>query len=189
MQVVWFTPGLIHRLVNDGDLEIIIVMQNSGLPEAGDCVLSLPAEYLGSTARYREVANLPPPEAGRDRIEAHARQRKDLSVKGFVELRSRMELEGPQALDDFYRAAAAMTKDQIAEWKELWHLGAGYASATTGAQLDALEHGDLSHLDGAVVRQAQLRPGSPRPGMCGRITNFDPVPGTVMLTHPDGEHK
>ena len=94
MQVVWFTPGMIHRLVNDGGLQIIIVMQNSGLPEAGDCVLSLPEEYLGSRDRYREIANLPPPETGHDHIEDHARRRKDLSVKGFVELRSRMERAG-----------------------------------------------------------------------------------------------
>ncbi|MZD09815.1 cupin domain-containing protein, partial [Streptomyces sp. SID5785] len=39
--VAWFTPGTIHRLVNAGGLEITVVMQNSGLPEAGDAVLTL----------------------------------------------------------------------------------------------------------------------------------------------------
>jgi mannose-6-phosphate isomerase-like protein (cupin superfamily) len=34
--VDWFTPGTIHRLVNEGDLRITVLMQNSGLPEAGD---------------------------------------------------------------------------------------------------------------------------------------------------------
>jgi mannose-6-phosphate isomerase-like protein (cupin superfamily) len=184
MQVVWFTPGVIHRLVNDGDLEIIMVMQNSGLSEAGDCVLSLPDEYFESPARYREVANLPPPDSGHDRIETHAGQRKDLSVKGFAELRSRVEREGPQALDDFYLAAAAICQDQIAEWRELWRLGAENASATTGAQLLALEHGDLSHLDRAVLQEAQLRAGSPRPGMCGRITNFDSAPRIITTVGP-----
>src|SRR5687768_5708435 len=33
---VWFTPGTIHRLVNHGDLELFVLMQNDGLPEAGD---------------------------------------------------------------------------------------------------------------------------------------------------------
>ena len=33
---LWFTPGIIHRLVNDGGLRLLVVMQNAGLPEAGD---------------------------------------------------------------------------------------------------------------------------------------------------------
>ena len=177
LQVVWFTPGVIHRLVNDGDLQIIIVMQNGGLPEAGDCVLSLPAGYLDSPDRYREVANLPPPDTGHDHIEAHARKRKDLSVAGFVELRTQVEQVGPQALDDFYRAAAALNEGQLAEWRELWRAGAQSATETTAAQIDALESSDLRYLETAVLQQAQLREGSPRPGMCGRITNFDVTPG------------
>jgi mannose-6-phosphate isomerase-like protein (cupin superfamily) len=177
LQVVWFTPGVIHRLVNDGDLQIIIVMQNGGLPEAGDCVLSLPAGYLDSPDRYREVANLPPPDTGHDHIEAHARKRKDLSVAGFVELRTQVEHVGPQALDDFYRAAAALNKGQLAEWRELWRAGAQSATETTAAQIGALESSDLRYLETAVLQQAQLRAGSPRPGMCGRITNFDVTPG------------
>ncbi len=38
--LVWFTPGTIHRLVNDGDLTLHVLMQNCGLPEAGDAVLT-----------------------------------------------------------------------------------------------------------------------------------------------------
>jgi mannose-6-phosphate isomerase-like protein (cupin superfamily) len=39
--VVWFTPGLIHRLINhDGQLEICVVMENAGLPEHGDSLLT-----------------------------------------------------------------------------------------------------------------------------------------------------
>ncbi len=181
MQVVWFTPGVIHRLVNDGDLEIIMVMQNGGLSEAGDCILSFPHAYLESSVKYRGVANLPPPEVGRDGIEAHAKRRKDLSVAGFVELRQRVEQEGPQALDDFYRAAAALTNDQIEEWKALWHAGAQSAVATTEAQLGALERGDMSYLRDAALTEASLRAGSPRAGMCGRISNFDPVPASAAL--------
>src|ERR1700756_765802 len=30
---LWFTPGTIHRLVNDGGLRLLVVMQNGGLPE------------------------------------------------------------------------------------------------------------------------------------------------------------
>ena len=29
--VLWFTPGTVHRLVNHGELDIVVVMANSGL--------------------------------------------------------------------------------------------------------------------------------------------------------------
>lgn len=180
MQLVWFTPGVVHRLVNTGDLEIIIVMQNGGLSEAGDCVLALPNDYLREPDRYREVVTLPPNDMGSERVEAHARRRKDLSVQGFGELRVRFEQEGHSALDEFYLAASNLTKDQLAEWKELWHSGAARAAATTEVYLGALEQGDLSHLRSALLQETQVRPGSPRFGMCGRITNFDTI--TAVLT-------
>ncbi|HEX2620732.1 MAG TPA: hypothetical protein VHL11_11300, partial [Phototrophicaceae bacterium] len=35
-QTLLFTPGTIHRLINPNrDLEILVIMQNSGLPERG----------------------------------------------------------------------------------------------------------------------------------------------------------
>ena len=43
--LVWFTPGLIHRLINlDAQLEIFAVMENAGLPEHGDSVLTFPPQ-------------------------------------------------------------------------------------------------------------------------------------------------
>ena len=45
--LVWFTPGTIHRLINGGGLEILVVMQNAGLPEAGDMVITLRAGRPG----------------------------------------------------------------------------------------------------------------------------------------------
>src|SRR5262245_55872195 len=51
--VVWFTPGTIHRLVNgDGRLHIVVIMQNSGLPEAGDAVFTFPPAVLDDPEQY-----------------------------------------------------------------------------------------------------------------------------------------
>jgi len=58
LTVAWFSPGVIHRLVNEQELKIIVVMQNGGLPEAGDCVLTFPPERLADAQAYREVAAL-----------------------------------------------------------------------------------------------------------------------------------
>lgn len=63
--LLWFEPGVVHRLVNDGGLEILVVMSNAGLPEAGDAIMTFPADVLADAERYREAATLPgvmPPE-------------------------------------------------------------------------------------------------------------------------------
>ncbi|WP_238434262.1 cupin domain-containing protein [Micromonospora tarensis] len=57
--VVWFEPGTVHRLVNRGALAIVVLMQNSGLPEAGDAVLTFPPEVLADPVAYAEAAALP----------------------------------------------------------------------------------------------------------------------------------
>jgi hypothetical protein len=73
--VVWFGPGVIHRLINNGDLSIVVVMQNNGLPEAGDTVLTFPEEVLDDPERYADAATLTPgEEAWRTRVR-HSRSR------------------------------------------------------------------------------------------------------------------
>ena len=69
---VWFTPGTIHRLVNGGDLEILVLMQNAGLPEAGDMVITFPPDVLadaGGLRRGRDAAR------GRAHHHRHRRRR------------------------------------------------------------------------------------------------------------------
>ncbi|MGH3270649.1 MAG: cupin domain-containing protein [Trebonia sp.] len=56
---LWFTPGTIHRLVNEGDLRLFVVMQNAGLPEHGDAVLTFPPEILADPDAYARAATLP----------------------------------------------------------------------------------------------------------------------------------
>jgi hypothetical protein len=63
--LVWFTPRKVHRLVNDGGLEILVIMSNTGLPEAGDAVLTFPAEVLADVEAHRRAAALPTQKSGR----------------------------------------------------------------------------------------------------------------------------
>src|SRR5689334_10576868 len=58
---VWFTPGVIHRAINHGGLELLVVMSNAGLPESGDAVLTFPPEVVADPERYRSAATLVPP--------------------------------------------------------------------------------------------------------------------------------
>lgn len=65
-RIVWFSPGVIHRAVNDGGLEALVVMSNGGLPEAGDAVFTFPPEVLADPAAYRAAATLPEPSRDAD---------------------------------------------------------------------------------------------------------------------------
>ncbi|MFG2783657.1 cupin domain-containing protein [Streptomyces prunicolor] len=162
--VAWFTPGTIHRLVNEGDLRITVLMQNSGLPEAGDAVLTLPPRYLTDPETYAAATAIPvdAPEAEQERA---ARARRDLALEGYRALRS---AEGPEALAAFHRAAAALVRPRLGEWRERWERGALAAATATGEQLDRLEQGDFSHLADAAVR-AEQPSAYGKFGMCGRL--------------------
>ncbi|NUQ99686.1 MAG: cupin [Streptomyces sp.] len=162
--VAWFTPGTIHRLVNEDDLRITVLMQNSGLPEAGDAVLTLPPQYLTDAETYAAATRIPTdvPEEEQERF---ARTRRDLALEGYRALR---DADGPEALAAFHRAAAALVRPRLAEWRERWRQGAEAAAAATGEQLDRLEKGDFGHLAEAVVR-AELPSARGKFGMCGRL--------------------
>ncbi|MGW0494746.1 cupin domain-containing protein [Streptomyces sp. NPDC003007] len=162
--VAWFTPGTIHRLVNESDLRITVLMQNSGLPEAGDAVLTLPPEYLTDPEAYARATAIPAnaPEEEQERV---ARARRDLALEGYRALR---EAEGPQALAAFHRAAVALVRPRIAEWRERFRQGAEAAAAATAVQLDSLEQGEFPHLSDAVVRTQQPTARG-KFGMCGRL--------------------
>ena len=77
--VVWFSPGTIHRAVNHGDLRVVVVMQNNGLPEAGDAVFTFPPGTLNDPGAYQRASA---PAA----TEVAARTRRDLAVAGFRRL-------------------------------------------------------------------------------------------------------
>jgi mannose-6-phosphate isomerase-like protein (cupin superfamily) len=172
LTVAWFSPGVIHRLVNDGDLRIIVVMQNSGLPEAGDCVLTLPPEHLTDPGAYQAATALDTtgtPAAA----EAAAGRRKNLAVTGFLRLRDRMAADGPSALDEFYTAAAALVRAQLPAWRDTWERGVMAAARQTGAQIGALAGGDITHLhEGRLTVLGP--PAEERLGNCGRLATYEP---------------
>ncbi|MEW2630708.1 cupin domain-containing protein [Streptomyces sp. NPDC048389] len=169
--LVWFTPGVIHRLVNDGDLTITVLMQNCGLPEAGDAVLTLPPRLLADTATYRAAVALP--EGGsEEELERAARHRRDLALEGFAVLREAVEAGDPEPLAAFHRAAGALVRPFVGAWRERWRTGAAAAANATGAQLDRLERGDAGHLARARIR-AERPSARGRFGMCGRLDVYE----------------
>ena len=178
--VAWFTPGTVHRMVQGGDLRITVLMQNSGLPEAGDAVFTFPPEVLADPERYAAAARLPArsgPEA-----EAAARRRRDLAIEGYLPLRAALEAGDPGPYRAFQRTAARLVRHRVPTWRELWRAGALAAAERTGEQLAALEADDPAYLaDADAFDAAPSWHGGY--GMCGRRDEYE-VPGATV--HQDG---
>jgi mannose-6-phosphate isomerase-like protein (cupin superfamily) len=169
--VVWFTPGTIHRAVNRGDLSVVVLMGDSGLPEAGDAVMTFPADIVGDGRAYARAATLAPADDVAARAESAARRR-DLAVEGFDQLRRAVESGAGEALRDFYAAAVALVRHRAAAWPEivreapLREAEAGLARAT------AVATGDGRHLSEGRVFEAAAAAGAKSFGMCGRLTTY-----------------
>lgn len=169
--VVWFPPGTIHRLINDSGLEIVVIMQNSGLPEAGDAVFPFPPEILADPSAYAAAAALPDGGAPGSDLAAVYRRR-ELALAGFGALRAAVDRYGPAALDAFHKAAAALVAPRLDAWRARWRAGALAAATATGEHLDALARGDASHLRAGGVYGFD-RPGEhDRRGMCGLLDTY-----------------
>lgn len=171
--LVWFTPGTIHRLVNDADLDIVVIMQNSGLPEAGDAVFTFDAATLDDPEAYAAASALPPgldpaPSAPA-RPDHPAWRRRDLAVEGFLRLRAASEAGDDEPLRDFHRQASALVKAMVPAWRDRWSDGPAAAARDTGEVLDALALGSAEHLRTAGVYSVQPRS---RFGMCGWLSAY-----------------
>ncbi|GAA1649036.1 cupin domain-containing protein [Catellatospora bangladeshensis] len=177
--VLWFTPGTVHRLVTDGDLELLVVMQNAGLPEAGDAVLTFPPEVLADPAAYAAAASLAPPaeieagpQSGAD-LDLAARRRRDLALEGYLRLREDVLARGPAALAPLHQAAAALVRERAPGWAGLWRERALAQAERTGEQLRELAAGRAGHLAEAAVHHAVPTPPPRRHGMCGHLQTWD----------------
>ncbi|MBP2437178.1 cupin domain-containing protein [Microbacterium amylolyticum] len=168
--IVWFTPGVIHRAVNHGDLQAVVLMSNSGLPEAGDAVMTFPAEIVADASSYADAASLGDEP---DRRAERAAARRDLAVTGFLALKTAVIAGDRSALAAFHGAAGAIVRGRAAAWPDLVRRRPLAAAEASLAMAQAVAAGDLSHLSGARVQQAAPSPGALGFGMCGRLRTYD----------------
>ena len=171
---VWFTPGTIHRLINAGDLEILVLMQNAGLPEAGDMVITFPPEVLATPESYAAAAVLPEAERTTTGTGDAARARRDLAVPSFNELRRATESGDPRPLRTFHEVAARLVQPQIVEWTGRWRDGPLQEVERTGDLLRALAEGDPDHLAEASVHHLDPPAAERKMGCCGTLGTFLP---------------
>ncbi|WP_156759114.1 cupin domain-containing protein [Microbacterium karelineae] len=167
--VVWFTPGTIHRAVNRGDLKVVVLMSDAGLPEAGDAVMTFPADVVADPGSYAEAASL----GDADGRAARASARRDLAVAGFEALRDAVVAGDRGPLEEFHRAAGALVRERAAAWGDIVRerpLAQAERSLTLS---DAVARGDVAHLSDARVQQAAPAAGERAFGMCGRLRAYD----------------
>lgn len=163
--LVWFTPGTIHRLVNHGGLEIFVMMQNAGLPEAGDMVITFEPSVVADPERYAAAAALPEGMQTTTGPDLAARERRDRGVEGFLQLRE----GGVDALRAFHAAAARLVAPRVDAWRDVVAAGPVAATHTTVSHLAALAGGDPSHLADASVHRRPPTEDSRRYGCCGTL--------------------
>lgn len=166
--VVWFSPGTVHRLVNEGDLEILVVMSNAGLPEAGDAVLTFPPDVLADVERYRAAAALP----SGDGVGAAALDRRDLALEGYRALRDAVLADGPAAMEPLWTAASRLVAGRVPDWRGVWEGSVEAGTAATSRALADLATGAGPHLASAAVASAAPRPEPRRYGMCGSLRTW-----------------
>jgi mannose-6-phosphate isomerase-like protein (cupin superfamily) len=169
--LVWFTPGLIHRLINeDAQLEIFAVMENAGLPEHGDSVFTFPFEHLQNEHTYLQVASLD--RVGSNKQEA-ARKRRDLAVEGFHILRAALE---KGSLQNFYSQAVSLMRSKESTWREIWEAGPLSTIGRTRTFLDNLNRGASDYLNEGRVFEIPAEPEDEerKLGMCGTLRPYLP---------------
>jgi mannose-6-phosphate isomerase-like protein (cupin superfamily) len=169
---VWFTPGTIHRLVNGGGLEILVLMGNAGLPEAGDMVITFPPDVLASADAYEAAASLPEDDRTTVGPGDAPRRRRDRAVPEFRRLVAAVEAGDLAPLEAFHESAAALVRPRLAAWEAIWRDGPKAAADRTGEQLAALAAGVADHLAGASVHRLPPPPAERRLGCCGTLGTY-----------------
>ncbi|WP_449407551.1 cupin domain-containing protein [Microbacterium maritypicum] len=167
--VVWFTPGTIHRAVNRGDLKVVVLMSNAGLPEAGDAVMTFPADIVADPEAYADAAAL----GEEDGRAARATRRRDLAVAGFELLRDAAERGDRAPLEAFHAAAGALVRDRAQAWGDLVRERPLAQAERSLALTAAVARGQIAHLSEARVHEAVPSTGERAFGMCGRLRAYD----------------
>ncbi|WP_457965925.1 cupin domain-containing protein [Arthrobacter sp. D1-29] len=173
--VLWFTPGTVHRAINtSGDLKVLVLMQNAGLPENGDAVMTFPAEHLVDVESYRAAASLPSREAdgGDPAAEEAVRRRRDLALEGYLQLKEAVLRSGVAGLADFHAAAANLVSGNTPTWTGFLEQGAAAQAALTKDHLLSLESKESFFLQESATRMGIRKPRRIY-GMCGRIETWE----------------
>jgi mannose-6-phosphate isomerase-like protein (cupin superfamily) len=172
-----FSPGTLHRLVNPNrNLEILLIMENSGLPERGDTIGTFSTEILSNDLSYHQAMQASSLQ--------DAYRRRDDAVRGFLAVKDAFDRslnEGRALLQKVYELARARTAGHQKEWYEVVTHGAFDEAQSALMDIVRLQNGKIDHLYAA--QNHYIAPVDANTvGFCGRLNRyFDP--GTLL---PEG---
>lgn len=162
-----FTAGTVHRLINPhGNLEVLIIMQNSGLPELGDNIVTFPNEVLEDPSRFATDMNAV--------TLSDALRRRDRGVEGFLELKNAFERSldaGRTVLDAFYKRCVQRTKAHHQDWYSRVTHGAFEDAQNSLQKIIAITGGKIDHLHLATSELMQPL-DTAQIGFCGKLDRY-----------------
>lgn len=171
---VWFSPGVIHRGVPDvdapEDAEVLVLMQNAGLPESGDAVITLPERMWGEPEAYRDIVDVSAPDV--DQARDLVRERRALAIEGLGELVDAVDRLGSSGLDGFYRYAHRVVCPHLDAMARVIEDRVAPEVAVTRRALEQMQAGRFDHLRAGDV-SISAAPATPLFGMCGELR---PIP-------------
>jgi hypothetical protein len=156
-------------------------MENEGLPEHGDSVLTFPDEYLKNEVAYLQFASLSPKGSVYADDQQAATRRRDLAVNGFLALRKRVEAEGAGALQEFHQRAVHLMRFKEPVWRKIWQTGPVKTIHRTENYLDSLSAGSSDYLSESALFEIPIDPESEtrKFGFCGTLRPY--LPEGVVL--------
>ena len=163
-----FQPRVLHRLVNEEGLELLAIMGNAGLAEAGDARIYFGQEVDDSLERYAELWCLPQRKGLLGALE-----RRDHAVRAYGQLmrlweknRSGYEKE----LDRFVRKVLEMAAQKKTDFLPFVESGPLAAGRRAQGRLEA-----IPAPSGTSSVRYQSEEAQPGLGMCGLLYRLNEV--------------
>lgn len=170
--LLWFSPGTIHRLINAQGLDLLVVMQNAGLPEAGDAVMTFTPETLGDPERYARAAGLPAGGSGAAERQAAVLARRAAALEGYGRLKAAALAGDQEPLAQFHRQAVELVKGRVPQWRETWEQSVEAQTKATDGWLSGLERGEYPHFVQAATVRSRPSRSKQALGMCGLLQTW-----------------
>lgn len=173
-----FQPGVLHRLVNEEGLELLAIMGNAGLAEAGDARIYFGQEADNSPEWYAELWSLPQRKGLPGALE-----RRDHAVRAYMHLmklwrenRSGYEKE----LDRFVRKVLETAAQKKADFLPFVEAGPLAAGRRAQGRLEA-----MPSPSGSSAVRYQSEEAQPGLGMCGLLYRLNEVHELSSMGIPD----
>jgi len=163
-----FQPCVLHRLINEDGLELLAIMGNAGLAEAGDARIYFGQEVDDSPESYAELWSLP-----QRRGMAGALERRDHAVRGYLRLMMLWEKNRAayaQELDRFVRKVLETAAQKKAELLPFVQKGPLEAGRRAQVRLEA-----VPEPVGIPLVRHQPEETQPGLGMCGQLYRLTEV--------------